>query len=343
MTHPVRVAFRTGGGSEIGLGHVLRCLTLAKALRDRKVDCLFLLDGDQAVFDLVLASGFQLSRIHPSDDLLETHQQCKSLRIGMVVADSYVLTPSYINGLRDAGFAVTVLDDLGDRDLPAHLVVNGSAGAENIPYESSQKTKFLLGPKYILLRPEFLQVPIRPINDYVEHVMVTVGGSDPHALTGRLMGYIAEALGPVQQDVVVGPLFRDVDAIRAMANEASGTITLHESAPNMKELMLQADLVLCGGGQTTYELAALGTPAIAIQTAKNQMVNLTGLSIAETLKWCGDVHEENLASKLIDELQSLAGDVALRKSLSRRGPSLVDGGGAVRVTKAVLELMESNS
>ena len=72
MTRPVQVAFRTSGGSDIGFGHVRRCMSLAMSLQEKGADCLFLLDGDPEVFELVLASGFQLSKIHLADDLLDT-------------------------------------------------------------------------------------------------------------------------------------------------------------------------------------------------------------------------------------------------------------------------------
>lgn len=340
MTRPVQVAFRTSGGSDIGFGHVRRCMSLAMSLQEKGADCLFLLDGDPEVFELVLASGFQLSKIHLANDLLDTIRQCQIHNISIVVADSYEFSASYLEGLREAEFNVAVLDDLGSRDLPANLVVNGAVGAEHLPYQALATTKFLLGPRYILLRPEFLNVPLRQIKDQVGRVLVTVGGSDPHGLTECLMDCIVKSLGDVRQDVIIGPLFRHVDGIRAMAKNASKTINVHENTSNMNELMLKADMVLCGGGQTTYELAAIGTPAIAVRTAKNQTVNLSGLSHAGTLVWCGDVQDDDLSEKLIGEIKSLASDAALRKSMNQQGPSLVDGQGASRVAEVVLGLME---
>ena len=102
--------------------------------------------------------------------------------------------------------------------------------------------------------------------------------------------------------------------------------------------MLRADLVLCGGGQTTYELAATGTPAVAIRLAANQTQNLAGLNSAQALVWAGDAQDADLETKAKRALVALAGDPARRAALSQRGRALVDGHGSARVARAILGL-----
>lgn len=109
----------------------------------------------------------------------------------------------------------------------------------------------------------------------------------------------------------------------------------------MRGLMLAADLALCGGGQTTYELAATGTPTIAVRTAENQTVNLKGLVTAGSLVWGGDVRDSDLESKVMHELKALADDASRRAVMSRQGRGLVDGQGASRVARTLLELTEA--
>jgi len=325
------------------MGHIRRCLSLALALRDLGARCLFLLDGDPEVCDLAAAEGFDAIRIRPEHDPEDTISQCKNQDVAVMVADSYAPSTEYFLEVGKTGTAVAVLDDLADRELPVHLVVNGSAGAEQLRYRSGVQTKYLLGPQYVLLRPEFAAVPVREIRNRVERVLITVGGSDPHGLTSRLMRGVADTLGPVKQDVVVGPLFEYADAVRKTAKASPEAVTLYENPKDMRALMMSADLVLCGGGQTTYELAATGTPAIAVRTALNQTVNLKGLSAAGTLVWAGDVNDADLETKVKQELKTLAGDAPRRATMSRQGRTLVDGQGAVRVAKAILGLAETSA
>lgn len=341
MTHVGRVAFRTGGGRRVGFGHVRRCLSLALALRAQGAHSLFLLDGDSEVCGPVAAEGLDTIRIKPEYDLQETIRHCRDLKVDAIVADSYAFSPAYFQNLSEAARVVVALDDLADRELPVTLVVNGAASAEQLHYRGASETAYLLGPQYILLRSEFAVLPTSVIADRVGRVLITVGGSDPNNLTLRLMQWITLALGSVKQDVVVGPLFENLEALQAEASMTAASIVLHKDPMDVRGLMLAADLALCGGGQTTYELAAVGTPAIAIRTAENQTVNLKGLVAAGSLVWGGDVRDSDLESKVRYELKALADDASRRTVMSRQGRGLVDGQGASRVARTLLKLAEA--
>jgi len=101
--------------------------------------------------------------------------------------------------------------------------------------------------------------------------------------------------------------------------------------------MLKCDVAIAGGGQTTYELAATGTPAVAIRLADNQSGNLQGLSAKDALEWVGDVQDGDTESRVIGTLRNLAEHADKRARMSQAGRALVDGGGADRVAQAVLE------
>src|SRR5262249_25676677 len=158
----------------------------------------------------------------------------------------------------------------------------------SLPYRGAAHTRFLLGASYALLRPVFGQSGARSVSDQTGRVLVTVGGGDPADLTSRLVGWAAQALGAVDQDVIVGPFTARRQALRAAVAAAAGRVALHDDPKDIATLMLSADIALCGGGQTTYELAAIGTPALAIRLADNQTLNLTSLAAAGTLAWVGD-------------------------------------------------------
>ena len=341
MTHVVRVAFRTEGGRRTGLGHVRRCLSLAQAFQILGAQSLFLLDGDPEVSELVSAVGFETTRIRSEHDLVDTICLCSDYGADVIVADSYALSTSYFRGLSESFGTVVVLDDLADRELPVKYVVNGSAKADQLRYQVGPQTSFLLGPQYILLRSEFSMMPTRTHSTHVRRVLITLGGSDTNNLTLRLMQWVARTLGSVKQDVVVGPLFENREALHHEAKMSAGSIVLHHNPQNMRNLMLTADLALCGGGQTTYELAAVGTPSIAIQTAENVTGNLKGLSSMGTLVWVGDAHDVDLESKLIAELLALSVDMSRRAAMSGQGRALVDGQGAARVARVLLGLTET--
>ena len=56
-------------------------------------------------------------------------------------------------------------------------------------------------------------------------------------------------------------------------------MTVHSAPEDMRAIMATADLAVTAGGQTTYELAASGVPAVALCIAENQRPNLAALQL----------------------------------------------------------------
>ena len=57
-----------------------------------------------------------------------------------------------------------------------------------LEYKVPQGALLLVGAPYVILRKEFGREPGRKMNNLVERILITVGGSDPKGLTGRLVG-----------------------------------------------------------------------------------------------------------------------------------------------------------
>jgi spore coat polysaccharide biosynthesis predicted glycosyltransferase SpsG len=166
-----------------------------------------------------------------------------------------------------------------------------------------------------------------------------VGGSDSANLTPWLASWVASALPGVPCDIVVGPLADQSRLNELNANRDASSFALHINPVDIRALMLAADLALCGGGQTLFELAATGTPAIAIRIANNQSSNLRGFSEAGAIEWAGDAGDLDLESKVTHLLVALASDMGRRARLGSSGRALIDGKGCSRVAKALLDTM----
>jgi|SRR3989454_827136 len=335
---PMTIAFRTEGGSETGLGHIRRSMALARELQRRGAKIYFLVNEHPVALNVLCRYGFETVGVGKDDeqDLLETLGKVRRWNARVLIVDSYKIRD--FSPLRDCLAFAVLIDDLADRPVCADMVINGAACAAELPYPLSPRTRLLLGSKYVLLRDEFSQEPERCIRERIKRVLITLGGIDHLALTPWLVHWTREVLETVDIDVVVGPFFSPeiVFELEQLA-QRDPLIALHKDPPKIRDLMLACDLAITGGGQTTYELAATGTPAVAIRLADNQSGNLRGLSARRTLEWTGDVHDGDLENRVVGALQGLAENPDKRAKMSRAGRVLVDGGGAGRVAHAVLE------
>lgn len=328
----------TDGSEQVGLGHIRRCLALAQALRVEGHEVAFALRGDLLIAKFITEVGFTILSVCAEHSLLETLSLAQTSQVRKIVVDSYTCASNFYARLRQAGLYVVAIDDLADRPLPVDTIVNGAVSAHELNYQCPPHTQKLLGAKYLLLRSEFAQEPQRLIREKVERVLITVGGSDPHHLTQKVMAWVWAVLPSVMLDVVIGPLFKNQKEIELLATQHSGQVLLHYSPENMREIMLQCDVAVCAGGQTTNELAATGTPALALSIALNQKVNLRGFAVAETLVYVGEVGDAGLPQRFKKLLGQLLSDYEWRERLSANGRALVDGLGARRVAREIIKL-----
>jgi len=337
MTRP-RVLFRTGGSAFRGLGHVRRCISLADALRRREIDSIFRLHGDAALIEFVAAQGFEAASADGVDieDAARTRDQADGLRAAMIVADSYDFEVGYLDHLRSPRGPVVAIDDLNDGPFTVDLVINGALGAERRDYRGAAQTKFLLGARYALLRAEFAEPPRRA--EEGGRVLVLAGGSDPNALTHRLTTWALGA-GGRRVDAVIGPLVPSAERDRTRA--AGDAVRVHRDPPDMRSLMLAADVAISGGGQTLYELAATATPAIAIQTADNQRANLEALAAANAIVKAGAFDDAELGERVRALLTDLLDQPERRRALGEAGRRAVDGRGSIRVAEVIGSMVES--
>jgi UDP-2,4-diacetamido-2,4,6-trideoxy-beta-L-altropyranose hydrolase len=107
------------------------------------------------------------------------------------------------------------------------------------------------------------------------------------------------------------------------------------SPESLYPFLLDSDLAVCAGGQTTYQAAATGTPPLALVVADNQVENVRALvrsQMADTAHLSGADADSQAIRTALNELIAPSG---LRQHLSENGQRLVDGQGAIRVARRI--------
>jgi UDP-2,4-diacetamido-2,4,6-trideoxy-beta-L-altropyranose hydrolase len=326
----LRLAVIANSGPGVGLGHLRRCLTLARAGAERGADPTFFLGNDPVGAETVGHQGFEARPA--AGGLIEA---LSAVRPQVIVADSYQLDGEDFRRLRRVA-PLAVLDDLADRDLPADLVWNGGIQAEGLDYSARTPpdARLLLGPSFALLAPEYRGFGGRTIRDAVEVVLITAGGTDPAGALAILHRAVRRGLPEAVVDLVLGPYV----ASAPEAAREDRLVRVHRALPSLFSLLERADLVVAAGGQTTYELAATGAPAVVIWSAENQRPQSEAFERLGTLHCAGDVREPAAEERVRTAVAALAADPARRRRMSSTGLRCLDGEGAARTAAAVLEL-----
>ncbi|MDQ2101864.1 UDP-2,4-diacetamido-2,4,6-trideoxy-beta-L-altropyranose hydrolase [Azospirillum isscasi] len=346
----MKVLFRADAGPSIGAGHVMRCLALAEAVQELGGDALFAAASlPPALEDRLRAGGMEIHRIgaEPGSaaDLAATRTVAARTGAAAIALDGYGFDEGWRAGLAETGLCVLAFDDAGTGEaIHAGLIVNAAPDAGSLPYgKGNPDARLLLGPAYAPLRREVREAAAAHRAPLEERrgLLVTFGGSDPLGLTAPVVERLAPRLPPgVRLDVAVGGAVRDAGAVEAVARRFKDSVRLHRDTPRMGQLMAQAGLAVSAAGTTTGELAAIGTPAVLVTIADNQ---LEAARQSEALGWCALVpgQTEGAPERIAAAALGLWADPARRRAMAGKLAGIVDGRGALRIAQALSEAVTS--
>lgn len=283
----MKILIRTDASVEIGSGHLMRCLTLAEQLRAGGAEVAFVcreLPG--AMFDLLQARGYRFARLPAEEtgkvpqqlDAGETVEAAGQLFPGgadWLVVDHYGLDAIWERLLRPYTHRLMVIDDLANRGHDCDLLLDQNYYRnQDLRYQGlvPEQCEMLLGPAYVLLRPEFAEARqrMRVRDGNVRRILVFFGGSDPTNQTQKAVEAL-RLLGrrDIKVDVVVGSANPNRKAIQALCDK-SPNMAFHCQVSNMAELILKADLGIGAGGAAMWERCYLGLPTLTVVFAANQ-------------------------------------------------------------------------
>jgi UDP-2,4-diacetamido-2,4,6-trideoxy-beta-L-altropyranose hydrolase len=347
-----RVIIRVDASVEMGMGHLMRCISLANALASKGTEAYFLTRGHAAgLAGLIEANGHRAQQL-PDPERAEAatrwlpttwqHDAEQTLeaidRIGpadWLIVDHYALDARWERMQRQRVPRILAIDDIADRLHDCDILLDQNlVAAMETRYRGLVPAgcRLLLGPRYALLRPEFAEQrkSVAGRSGEVRRIVVCYGGSDPSNETAKALGAIKRlSAGPLEIDVVVGLSNPHGDSVAALCRELPRA-ALHRGADNMAQLMARADLAIGAGGVMCWERCCLGLPTVAVDIATNQVGALTALAAAGALVYLGsaDSVDEGQMARCLD---TLLRDPAQTRAIGEKASALVDGEGLNRV------------
>lgn len=266
----MKIAIRADGGSQIGMGHIMRTLVFAKELAKAN-DVFYICKVDVPLsskykpgIDKVKAEGFDIATINENNII----NDLRNIVADCLITDSYDVNEEYFNLTKDMFEFTGYIDDMNLYCFNVDFIINQNIGAEEYFYKANKDTKLFLGTNYTMLREEFRKNPNKNIKKEVQNIMITVGGADPNGITNTICDYVKDL--EFKFHVIIGPSFKkeNIEKLVKLKN-LKDNINLYFSA-NMIEIMKKCDIAISSCGSTLYELAVCGVPALGLIIADNQ-------------------------------------------------------------------------
>lgn len=368
-----QIVLRADASLEIGTGHIMRCLTLANALRGRGYECHFICrEHPGNLIEFIRAEGHhayplacspttasssstdeQAALAHAVwlgasqlEDAAACQQILEEIKPQWLVVDHYALDSCWesavLSGLPHSMPRLLVIDDLADREHIADLLLDQNLGRQVEDYNGlvPEHCQVLAGPRYALLRPEFAEwrdasLARRAREQQLKQVLINLGGVDKDNVTGRILEALKRCDLPsdISISIVMGASAPWLEQVKAKAAELPWPTEVVVNVNDMARRMAEADLAIGAAGSTSWERCCLGLPTLMLVLAENQR------DIALQLARSGASHTLDLTDltlALVSQLAALACPFELA-AMSKRAADLVEGKGTSHLLVSMQE------
>lgn len=251
----MKIAFRVDASLQMGIGHVMRCLTLADALRAQGAQCHFISRAHPGhLIEVIRQRGHTANGLvgslqkskptskktslpakdakqrHPyinvhtewlgstwQADAKETVAALSIIQPDWLVVDHYALDQRWEMAMQPYYKKLLVIDDLADRTHHCDLLLDQNVSRQPQDYVRlvSPLCQVLTGPRYALLRPEF--ATLRPFSLHRRHA---------HPVLRKLL----ISMGGVDQANATGQVLQALKTC-ALPAECSITVIMGLTAP----------------------------------------------------------------------------------------------------------------
>lgn len=247
-----KVAIYVNGNNKRGIGHIYRALEIADEFYVKPDIYYDKNQTDPKVF------GKTTHQIKAVDGIAELFDICRREQYTIFINDILTTSIDYMIGLRSVlpNAKIINFEDDGEGIQKADLVFNAL-------YEDTEFPQIHAGEEFYICGKTFMFYEPIKIKDQVKRVFISFGGADPQNYTDRVMNIVIKPEYDNYEFVVaLGRAKHNVEELLAY-NKYKNMTVLYD-VTNMPELMSSCDVAITSKGRTSFELALLGIPSIAM-------------------------------------------------------------------------------
>ena len=320
----MKVVFRADASVAIGTGHVMRCLTLADALRQRghlvEFACVPLAGN---VIDLIQKKGYLCHRLAQMQAAIPSDGD-------WLVVDHYQLAVEWEASMRAKFRHIMVIDDLANRQHDCECLLDQNDYFQNAArYEALTPLgcRLFLGPQYVLLRQEFFSAKqtVRERSlETAKKILASFGGTDPAGLAWDFLqwwehtAWIKER--HLELQLVIGANSMNRKKIEAYCRNFP-EISLQIQTTQIARLLVESDIAVGAGGVSLWERCYLGIPSVTVIVAENQKA-ITEQAARDGLTLLAGMVRKDIMKLVATCLLQLLDNNALRRDMREKMLSL---------------------
>lgn len=342
------LVFRADVSSEVGFGHMIRCLNLVEGLPTKVIPYLISrFDTNLVQFTKLLSDkGWKIIGIPENITILEdanlTAKYVNEIKASVLVTDlvhhGNIAKPdnlvNYHRELKKLGVPFIIsIEDCRMKGFSSHIAIVPIPCKKFKPKSKKRDNcKIMTGYEYFIFNPRFFPIKKRIIRERANRVLVCIGGTDPKGITLK----IVESLDRMKKNKTIAKIILGSGSKNYQFGKLS---EICDSNPNLElisfsdsiiELFYWADIVVVGEGLIKYEAALTGTPSLLITQIDHDSIPVQGFIEIGCSKYIGKGHEIT-TNEIFKEINNLLYDYDMRTEFSRAGQNTFNNNGVLNI------------
>ncbi|MEO9485825.1 MAG: hypothetical protein ABJG47_20375 [Ekhidna sp.] len=332
------LVIRADANREIGMGHLVRSVSIQKIATKNKIQSKLVLDKlDSHAKSWLSKKNIQYEDLGDSSALKSDVENYSELMLLYDIDHKFSTQKNY-ELLKEEGIKKNLTTyafaDLARKWNKTNIdyIIYPYIGYEKGLHLNSQRA--IYGPEYFILREEIkLLNPVQTIKKSVEKITVSMGGSNPNNTIENALRVILGSHFSGEINILMGPIASiDLRLVDRYIRESSCHVTLHWNVKNFELKLKESDIVITNDGLTKYESLYLGIPTIMITSFEENTLLMHNFSLATGAVSLGQVTEENLHDQSTC-LDAVLDSLERRETMSTSGKRIIDGNGTDRLIK----------
>jgi len=335
--------FRVDADQSIGYGHYKRCLTILDYL-DNNARSVMLTKSNALLDSNNFLNKIKLKKFSDiSSEISFIDRIIKEYKIDVLISDinNYKtfknpdVYKNYIDHLNGLKPILLSFEDFKIYDVNADIIVIPYIGSEKLNIDQKNKKKYLLGPKYFILRKEFISNKRKKITEKAKTILISMGGADSNNLTLNVINVLSNIGIDLKLNIVKGPLSSfSSKQCNQILRKPNISFKLFNSPDYMSKIIEKSDFAIVSSGLTQYETSAMGLPAIVISINDYHKKIVDEFATQNSIISYG-VFKEKESYKLERLVHKLVDNKDLINIMSENGKNMIDGFGAKRILNKI--------
>jgi spore coat polysaccharide biosynthesis predicted glycosyltransferase SpsG len=338
----MKILFRVDGYPEVGLGHIIRSIAIAKEIATKGPhEISFAGKFSNELLTILKKDRFRSYEPKENEKevrfLIRIIQDLKPERV--FIDNLFPYTPEEIQSIRKETTLILFHNLCEGRFFADSFILPSAHHPNEIindPGWNSSPVCFYHGFKYIPINEEVKSIRKRvDPNSKNNRVIITTGGSDPRGVMIHILKWLrGNSMNDIKFIALIGESFILKKELEELKPQLPQNVDFLAFDYNQ---FSEADLVISTFGVTSYELLYLGIPFISIAHAES---NARGSKIlSKRLPIIKDLGLIDYVTRkqLLENLSEMLKDPYLKPKFHKMSKELIDGLGTKRISEIIIE------